>query len=207
MSDQGRPTRKHPMAAAEQAIPVRIGPTSVRHYISGHQALNLIDPDCPSSGDSQSDGAWFVPHQGRTRDGMDALIANRTQDGYLFRTPHELLGWDRLFDARPSLRFIGHPEGEADVPVWAAHHDRAIIDGGWSWLTEQPSGFPGSYDGPSVAEWLWTDVQFGHVHRLARKLETSLDGEARRLWRRWMRDLTPDAEWERGTHMRRGISA
>ena len=33
------------IAAAEQAIAVRIGPTSMRHYVTWDQALNLVDPD------------------------------------------------------------------------------------------------------------------------------------------------------------------
>ncbi len=209
MADRHQPTRRGPDAPAPawaQAIPVRIPPTSVSQYLTGIHALNLVDPDCPSGGDWHAEGSWFVPAEGRTGNGMEMLLANKARNGFTLRTPANLLGWDRLFDARPSLRLIGHPQGSSAAPVWAARHDRAIADGAWDWLASRPTGFPGPYDGPSVAKWLWTEAQFGHLHRLVRALAAALEGEALRLWSRWTRDLSPDADWEKGTHMRHGLS-
>ena len=188
--------------AKASVVPVRIGETSPRQYITGLQALNLIDPDCESSGDWHMRGSWFVPSQGIRPQGFEALLANKDRSGFVLVTPAALLGEARLFDARPSLRRMGHPEGGADARVWAAHHDRAVVDGAWQWLHDCPFGFPGPYDGPMVAKWLWTDSQFEHLHRLARKVESELSGDARQLWSIWMRDLTPDADWERGTHLK-----
>ena len=40
----------------------------------------------------------------------------------------ELWGTGDLVDAREALRRIGHPAGEADEPVWAASHPRAVAE-------------------------------------------------------------------------------
>ena len=189
-------------AAKSDFVPVRIGPTSARQYVTGLQALNLIDPEFESSGDWHMQGSWFVSAEGVHPRAYEALLANKARFGYVLATPAELLGEDRLFDARPSLQRLGHPEGDSTEPVWAAHHDRAIVDGAWKWLHPNPSLFPGPYYGPAVANWLWTNAQFAHLHRLARKVESTLSGNRRHLWATWMRDLTPDAEWERGTYLK-----
>lgn len=51
-------TMRH--AAKSDFVPVRIGPTSAQQYITGLQALNLIDLQFESSGDWHMQGSWRI---------------------------------------------------------------------------------------------------------------------------------------------------
>ena len=65
-------------------------------------------------------------------------------------------------DARRGLRELGHPAGDANVPVWAATYDRAVIELAWEHLQRERRRehrhVSGSHDPHEVARWIGSPV-------------------------------------------------
>ena len=178
---------------------VRIDNNSKANYITSGYALNLADP---SSGGVRADWhstCWQVPRRGvhpRSRDCISAQASPLRGRAYYAETS-KVLGDRGVFDARRSLRGLGHPAGDRPCPVWAADHCRAIVDQAWNAMRKGILPVERHVTPYLVARWLWTDNQFQELLDMASSLGSLAVGQAGAQWQSWIHSLSPDATFGR----------
>ncbi len=110
--------------AAVEGVPVEMVPTTAREHITGFAALN-IPHAWRLSGDWHE--AWFDIKPTRV---SPCHIINERRFGRLL----DRLGRGGLRDSRPGLALLGHPARNWPEKVWAATHERAVIEMAWARL-------------------------------------------------------------------------
>ena len=117
-------------------LPVQIGPTSRRRHLTGMVALNIPDR-WDGHGDWHKSATWFWTEP-------ETLKPHSFTDKETYGELSDRLGTTfGVRDARRGLRELGHPAGDANVPVWAATYDRAVIELAWEHLQrERKAGTP-----------------------------------------------------------------
>lgn len=172
-------------------IPRIIRTSSRQDYLTGWAALNLTDPEWPSSGDWHRSG-WWGPHEA-ARPWVNC--ATMSADRGRFSTV-QILGDVRLHDARESLAALPHPAARRDAPVWCAHHDRAIADLAWDFvMSAYRTGYLKCLHAPTVAEWLWGEPQLDSLKAMLEKLTNHVPAASKRGWNQWRSELSMEADW------------
>ena len=172
-------------------IPRIIRTSSKQDYVTGWAALNLIDPEWPSGGDWHRSG-WRVPYD-PARPWVNCATMSADRDRF---STVQMLGDMRLYDARESLAALPHPASRRDVPVWCAHHDRAIADLAWDFVSgAYRTGYLKCLYAPTVAEWLWDEVQMDSLKAMLDELTSHVPTASKRGWNQWRSELTMEADW------------
>ena len=175
----------------ETNVPKMIRTSSKQDYLTGWAALNLTDPEWPSSGDWHRSG-WRGPYDA-ARPWVNC--ATMSADQGRFATVR-ILGDMRLYDARESLAALPHPAARRDAPVWCAHHDRAIADLAWDFVNgPYQTGYLKCLYAPTVAEWLWDEPQLDNLKAMLEELTNHVPPASRRGWNQWRSELTMEADW------------
>ena len=164
---------------------VQLVATSRRRHITGTTALN-IPAGWRLGGDWHQGSTWFAPRP-EALDDRD-LTSEQTHGRLL-----DLLGGRGLRDARRGLARLGHPGAESRAKVWAASHDRAVIEAGWHmlmrWtkcgLTHPP------FDLMELERLLPHPDQWVRLHWWAWRLRRVMTPTERELWDRWRKQWTP----------------
>ena len=172
-----RPTRYDMcLTTGKIARPIRVHAHERQDCITDRDALNLVDPEVGWPADWH-DFCW------RSTDTPPRFAAHSTDETY--RVVSSVLGGDRTFDCRSSLRRLALPESMRPTPAWCAHHDRAILEAAWStWQAGQYSA-PWPLAPSVVDDWIWTPAQMDSLKELAERVEPHLPQEARAGWRKW----------------------
>ena len=123
--------------AAAEGVPVEMVPTTARKHLTGFAALNI--PHAWRLGGDWHE-AWFAVEPTR-------VSPHHLTDERRFGRLLDRLGQSGLRDARPGLARIGHPAGNWPEKVWAATHERAVIEMAWARLDgitaeDLPIGLP-----------------------------------------------------------------
>ena len=103
---------------AVEDVPVEMIPTTAREHITGFDALNI--PHAWRLGGDWHE-AWFGVKPTR-------VSPHHITDERRFGRLLDRLGHSGLRDARPGLTLLGHPAGDWPEKVWAATHERAVIE-------------------------------------------------------------------------------
>ena len=169
-------------------LPVQIGPTSRRRHLTGVVALNIPDR-WDGHGDWHMSATWFWTEP-------ETLKPHSFTDKETYGELSDRLGTTfGLRDARRGLRELGYPAGDANVPVWAATYDRAVIEMAWEHLQrERKAGTPvrlGSHDPHEVARWVGSPLYWIRLKWWGWKLRWTLSGEERGRWDSWCKELSP----------------
>ena len=170
------------------AIAVRVGHTSPRQHISGGMALNIPNSWLLNGGDWHQHAAWFATT-------AETLLPSNITDEATYGRLLDLLGRAGLRDARRGLRQLDHPDGWNRSRIWAATHERAIIEWAWEKLMRQGGMSPdrerAPFDALQVAQWLGYPGQWLRLHWWAWRISRVLDGEQREIWNGWRSKWTP----------------
>ena len=108
----------------------------------------------------------------------------------------DLLGRSGLRDARPALARLGHPAAEYPQKVWAAAHDRAVIEMMWKEL-HGPFGYQAA--GRAVPAFYADDIpttypdQELRLHWWAWRLRKVVPPEGLAVWETWRREWWEDS--------------
>ena len=169
-------------------IAVRVGHTSPRQHISGGMALNIPNSWLLNGGDWHQHAAWFATT-------AETLLPSNITDEATYGRLLDLLGRAGLRDARRGLRQLDHPDGWNRSRIWAATHERAIIEWAWEKLMRQ-GGMSSDrerapFDALQVAQWLGYPGQWLRLHWWAWRISRVLDGEQREIWNGWRSKWTP----------------
>ena len=107
--------------AVLEGVPVKMVPTTAREHITGFAALN-IPHRWRLGGDWHE--AWFDVKPTR-------VSPHHITDEWRFGRLLDRLGPGGLRDARPGLALLDHPARDWPHKVWAATHERAVIEMAW----------------------------------------------------------------------------
>ena len=110
--------------AAVEGVPVEMVPTTAREHITGSAALN-IPYAWRLGGDWHQ--SWFDVKPNR-------VSPDQITDEGRFGRLLDRLGRGGLRDARPGLALLNHPAPDWPRKVWAATHERAVIEMAWARL-------------------------------------------------------------------------
>ena len=169
-------------------IPVGIGPTTPRRHITGAAALNIPQPGRNAGGDWHEHACWFAPEP-------ETLKSTSLTDEKTYRPLLDKLGRRGLRDARPGLRDLGHPAGDNLEKIWAATHERAVIESAWELLDIlRTTGSPMRQ--PPIDRWEMQRLiaypdQWLKLHWWAWALRGSMTAGEQRLWDEWRREWRP----------------
>ncbi len=166
---------------------VELVPTTRRRHITGTTALN-IPGSYRLGGDWHEHSTWFSHRRERVNEGN--LTNEETHSRLL-----DLLGGWGLRDARRGLARLGHPGAESTKKVWAASHDRAVVEAGWKqlirWTACGLSHPP--FDLMELERLLPYPDQWVRLHWWAWRLRRVMTPAELELWDRWRKQWTP---WE-----------
>lgn len=173
-------------------VPARVGKTSARRHITGMLALNIPNRWLTNGGDWHTYASWFGT--------KPETIAQRHLTGEKSYGPLlDALRQRGLRDARYGLRHLNHPDGWAKEKVWAATHERAIIEWAWmklQWLKQHCLNEDfAPFDGLQVSRWLAYPGQWIRLYWWAWLVRRTLDDDDARTWNRWRKQWTP---WPEG---------
>ena len=135
--DDWYPAQENAVKHGVEPVPVEMVPTTRRQHITGFAALNI--PHAWRLGGDWHD-AWFDVKPTRV---APYHITDERRFGRLL----DRLGNRGLRDARPGLALLGHPAADWPEKVWAATHERAVIEMAWARLDgitpeDLPMGLP-----------------------------------------------------------------
>ena len=173
-------------------VPIDLVPTTPRHHITGSLALNIPYVHRHSSADWHPT-VWF--HTTPTR-----LAPHHVTDEAVYRRLLDLLGNSGLRDARRGLATPRHPGGEAPEKVWAATHERAVIELAWDQLqstvgTGLAPGWP-PIDNDDYFRLMRYPDQCVRIRWWSWHVRGILTEEELAIWEEWRRDWWA---WETGT--------
>ena len=166
-------------------IPIEVGPTSPRTHITGQRALEIPCRRHRGGCSCCRSNAWF--REARQPPSWPD-VTTEEQYGPLL----DVLGRSGLRDARPGLARLGHPAAAYPRKVWAATHERAVIEMTWKALYEsryrdaaRQRPIPAFYfdDLPTV----YPD-QVLRLHWWAWRLRKAVPPERLAVWDSWRRE-------------------
>ena len=173
-------------------VPIDLVPTTPRRHITGSLALNIPYVHRHSSGDRHPT-VWFDTKLRR-------LAPHHVTDEATYGQLLDCLGSSGLRDARRGLAMLRHPGADRPEKVWAATHERAVIEVAWETLqrvkgTELAPGWP-PVDNDDFGRLLPGPDQWVRVRWWSWLLSRILTNEQLAIWTEWRRDWWP---WETGT--------
>ena len=173
-------------------VPIDLVPTTPRRHITGSLALNIPYVHRHSSGDWHPT-VWFDTTPRR-------LAPHHVTDEAVYGRLLDLLGNSGLRDARRGLATLRHPGGEAPEKVWAATHERAVIELAWDQLqstvgTGLAPGWP-PIDNDDYFRLMRYPDQWVRIRWWSWHVCGILTEEELAIWEEWRRDWWP---WETGT--------
>ena len=196
MNGRGRETGTHARAerrehdnispaARPNHIPVEMVPTTAREHITGSATLNIPNPR-REVGDWHE--AWFDIEPRR-------VAPEHVTDEKHFGPLLDRLGSKGLRDARAGLALLGHSAGSAPARIWAATHERAVMETAWARLQrmtgkDMPVGLP-PIDHHDFYRVLPHPDQWVRVRWCAWRLQKVLTPAERTLWSVWHRERWP----------------
>ena len=170
---------------AVKGVPVEMVPTTAREHITGFAALNI--PHAWRLGGDWHE-AWFDVKPTRVSD-------HHITDERCFGRLLDQLGRRGLRDARPGLALLDHPARDWPEKVWAATHERAVIEMAWARLERMagknmPAGLPpvDQYDFYRI---LPHPDQWVRVRWWAWRLRRVLTGTELPVWDEWRKEWWP----------------
>ncbi len=171
--------------AAVEGVPVEMVPTTAREHITGFAALN-IPHAWRLSGDWHE--AWFDVKPTR-------VSPYHITDERCFGRLLDRLGRGGLRDARPGLALLGHPAQNWPEKVWAATHERAVIEMAWARLERMagrdiPIGLP-PIDHYDFCRILPHPDQWVRVRWWAWRLRRVLTPTELAIWNEWEKEWRP----------------
>ena len=171
--------------AAVEGVPVEMVPTTAREHITGVAALNI--PHAWRLGGDWHE-AWFDVKPTR-------VSPHHLTDERRFGRLLDRLGHGGLRDARPGLALLGHPAGNWPEKVWAATHERAVIEMAWARLDgmtadDLPAGLP-PVDRYSFERILPYPDQWVRVRWWTWRLRGVLTPTELAVWNDWRREWWP----------------
>ncbi len=173
-------------------VPAKVGKTSARRHITGMLALNIPNAWLLNGGDWHTYASWFGAES-------DTITEPHLTDEKTYGPLLDVLRRRGLRDARRGLRHLNHPDGWAREKIWAATHERAVIEWAWKklqWLKEHSLNEDlAPFDGLQVSRWLAYPGQWIRLHWWAWQVGQTLDGEDARRWNQWREQWTP---WPEG---------
>ncbi len=174
-------------------VPIRLLPTTPRRHITGWLALNIPDVCRDWSGDWHPT-VWFDTKPRRLAAAKD--VTDEAVYGRLLNC----LGNRCLRDARHGLAVLQHPGGSASETVWAATHERAVIEIAWEHVQRLiRAGVAADWppvDNDEFGRLLPYPDQWARVRWLSWLVGGILTEEELAIWKEWQRDWWP---WTTGT--------
>ena len=168
--------------------PVGLVPTTERRHITGTTALNTPE-GYRLGGDWHEHSTWFSDWPESLNEGD---LTNEATYGRLL----DHMGRSGLRDARKGLKHLNHPGAEHSTKVWAATHDRAVIEEGWRRVTRDAEAglrHP-PFDRYELGKILRHPDQWVRLHWWAWRLRGAMTAAERELWDEWREEWWP---WER----------
>ena len=112
-----------------------------------------------------------------------------------FKRLLDRLGQGGLRDARPGLALLGHPAGDWPEKVWAATHERAVMEMAWARLErmtgkDMPAGLP-PIDRHDFYRILPHPDQWVRVQWWAWRLRRVLTATELEVWDQWQKEWWP----------------
>ena len=114
-----------PQQSGPKDFPVEIVPTAARQHLTGFVALNI--PSRWRLGGDWHNGSWFDTVPSR-------IDSYQITDERRFARLLDRLGPAGLRDARPGFAYLNHPAQHQRTKVWAATHERAVVEMAWAHL-------------------------------------------------------------------------
>ena len=176
------------------SYPVELVPTTTRRHITGTTALNI--PATYRMGGDWHKHSTSFSHRPESLDGGD-LTNERTHGRLLDR-----LGRSGLRDARKGLAELGHPGADYPEKVWAATHDRAVVEESWELLTQRVrtgERHP-AFDQYELQKLLLYPDQWIRLRWWSWRLRAVMTAAERELWDQWREEWWP---WDKETRSTR----
>lgn len=195
IAEKGRTTRAEAMRIERTGeYPIELVRTSLRRHITGTSALNIPERRI-NTGDWHELSTWFADRPGRVEEWQ---LTNEKGDRRLL----DHLGQWGIRDARPGLARLQHPGAKEDRVVWAASHDRAVIEESWRRLSEVegPGARPAPFDQHELQKMLGYPDQWIRVRWWAWRLRGVMTASERELWDSWREEWWP---WDRNARSTR----
>ena len=167
-------------------VPVEIVPTTRRYHITGFAALNI--PNVRRLGGDWHEGGWFGVEPAR-------LSSYNLTDEATYGRLLDRLGTSGLRDARRGLGMMRHPAADWPEKVWAATHERAVVEWAWGRLQREtgnglPPGFP-PVDRYDFCRMLPYPDQWLRVRWWSWLLEEALTAAELAAWEAWRKEWWP----------------
>ena len=171
--------------AAVEGVPVEMVPTTAREHITGFAALNI--PHASRLGGDWHE-AWFDVKPTR-------VSPHHITNERCFKRLLDRLGQGGLRDARPGLALLGHPARDWPEKVWAATHERAVMEMAWARLErmtdkDMPAGLP-PIDRHDFYRILPHPDQWVRVRWWAWRLRRVLTATELEVWDQWQKEWWP----------------
>ena len=167
-------------------VPVEIVATTRRYHLTGDAALNI--PNIGRGGGDWHQGAWFGVEPARL---SPHDLTDETTYGRLL----DRLGNSGLRDARRGFGMIRHPAADHPDTVWAATHERAVVEAAWARLRRiaangLEAGLP-PVDRHDFRRMLPHPKQWLQVRWWSWRLEGILGEGELAIWRAWRQEWWP----------------
>ena len=168
-----------------EGVPVEMVPTTAREHITGFAALNI--PHASRLGGDWHE-AWFDVKPTR-------ISPHHITDERRFGRLLDRLGQGGLRDARPGLALLDHPARDWPEKVWAATHERAVIEIAWARLERMagkdvPVGLP-PIDHHDFYRILPHPDQWVRVRWWTWRLRRVLTPTELPVWEQWQKEWWP----------------
>ena len=171
--------------AVVEGVPVEMVPTTAREHITGFAALTIPHPG-RLGGDWHE--AWFDVRPTR-------VSPHHITDERRFKRLLDQLRQAGLRDARPGLALLDHPARDWPEKVWAATHERAVVEAAWGRLQRivgsgMDAGLP-PIDRHDFCRMLPHPDQWIRVQWWAWRLRAVLTPAELAIWNQWQKEWRP----------------